>query len=415
MIQAVPQPEEMRVAVCQIGAREHYAVARGLAALGRLAALVTDAWVPDRPLLKACAPRLSGRFHPALDDQRVEAFTASALLRDGIDRALHLTATSTNMRRNEWFQRKAVSALQRLGAQDRPGAVFAYSYAAREIFHEAKRRGWLTILGQIDPGPAEARIVIELAERHSLHDAASTKKPETYWQSWRDELTLADRIVVNSQWSRSALMSEGVPEEKLIILPLAYDGLRKPRLTQNAYADERQMLRVLFLGQAILRKGIVELIEAAAILEEDAIRIDVVGPATPEIARRLRDTPNIVWHGAVPRTEVDRFYRRCDVFLLPTHSDGFALTQLEAIANDVPIIVSKRCGEVVRDGINGIVLPEVSALAISHALTMLARDRKMLARLTEGARDTVTQGPIEIAAQLIGVIEASRAPLVDVS
>ena len=37
--------------------------------------------------------------------------------------------------------------------------VFAYSYAAEGIFKFARERGWRTVLGQIDPGPAEERIV----------------------------------------------------------------------------------------------------------------------------------------------------------------------------------------------------------------------------------------------------------------
>jgi len=56
------------------------------------------------------------------------------------------------------------------------------------------------------------------------------------------------------------------------------------------------------------------------------------------------------------------------VFLLPTHSDGFGLTQLEAQAWRLPIIASRQCGDVAQQGVNGYLLPEVSADAIAGVI-----------------------------------------------
>jgi glycosyltransferase involved in cell wall biosynthesis len=58
------------------------------------------------------------------------------------------------------------------------------------------------------------------------------------------------------------------------------------------------------------------------------------------------------------------------VLIFPTLSDGFGLTQLEAQAWSLPIVASRFCGEVVRDGVNGIVLNELSPDAISAALRL---------------------------------------------
>ena len=48
--------------------------------------------------------------------------------------------------------------------------------------------------------------------------------PPEYWAFWREECKLADRIVVNSEWSREGLIRGGVPAEKISIIPLAYEG-----------------------------------------------------------------------------------------------------------------------------------------------------------------------------------------------
>src|SRR6185312_4308297 len=66
------------------------------------------------------------------------------------------------MARNDWFQRAAVARLSGLARDAEPRTLMAYSYAAREIIRYARSRGWRTVLGQIDPGPVEERIVAEL-------------------------------------------------------------------------------------------------------------------------------------------------------------------------------------------------------------------------------------------------------------
>ena len=48
--------------------------------------------------------------------------------------------------------------------------------------------------------------------------------PPEYWGSWREECKLADRIVVNSEWSREGLVRGGVPGEKISVIPLAYEA-----------------------------------------------------------------------------------------------------------------------------------------------------------------------------------------------
>jgi glycosyltransferase involved in cell wall biosynthesis len=90
--------------------------------------------------------------------------------------------------------------------------------------------------------------------------------------------------------------------------------------------------------------------------------------AVPE---KWRHHSQIHWLGPVPRSAVARHYQAADVFLLPTYSDGFGLTQLEAQAWRLPIVTSRFCGEVVKDGVNGLQLADVSGADIAHALRQL--------------------------------------------
>ena len=73
-----------------------------------------------------------------------------------------------------------------------------------------------------------------------------------------------------------------------------------------------------------------------------------------------------------------QYYQQSDVFILPTHSDGFGLTLLEAAAFGLPIIASPFCGEVVHNGVNGLVIPEVSAEAIVESVASMIDDPAMV-------------------------------------
>ena len=353
---------------CQLGAREHYAVPRALQLSGVLGEFITDLWM-----------RAFGRFHPGLANARVNAPNMAALTFE-----LKASLTRENgwkliTRRNEWFQRQAIN---RLASAEKNGSqtVFAYSYAAEQIFKFAKDRGWRTVLGQIDPGPAEERIVAGLHEKFAIKwDAA----PKGYWDRWRTECELADQIVVNSAWSRDALLQEGVPATKIRVVPVAYETAERSfeRQYPQTFSSERP-LRVLFLGQTNLRKGVGQLLEAVKLLANENVEFRFVGPSQIEIPRH----PKIKSFGVARRAHVDRYYREADVFILPTLSDGFGLTQLEAQSWKLPVVVSRHCGEVVCDGCNGVILQEVSGEAIANVLLKFLRWPETLKQLSERSR-----------------------------
>jgi glycosyltransferase involved in cell wall biosynthesis len=349
---------------CQLGAREHYAVPRALYSGGMLTELITDLWIP----------RLTGRFHPSLSTATVTARNIGALTFELKAAFARENGWKLIGRRNEWFQQRAVARLthSRNGSHDQ--TIFAYSYAAEHIFRFARERGWRTVLGQIDPGPAEERRI-----SHLTQDTHSTPAPEAYWDRWRTECALADWIVVNSNWSRDALLGEGVPAEKIRVIPLAYETANHAfeRQYPREFRAERR-LRVLFLGQINLRKGVGQLLDAVKLLTGEHIEFWFVGPTQIHVPQELRRHPQIRWFGVAPRAAVDRYYKDADVFILPTLSDGFGLTQLEAQSWKLPVIASRYCGEVVRDGVNGVVLEEVSARAIADVLVNFLRSPETL-------------------------------------
>jgi glycosyltransferase involved in cell wall biosynthesis len=369
---------------CQLGAREHYAVPRALLVSGLLGEFITDLWIRPGTILHSWKKRLTGRFHPALAGARVKALNAAALTFELKASLARENGWKLISRRNEWFQQHAVAQLAN-GSTNGNHTVFAYSYAAEEIFKFAKDRGWRTVLGQIDPGPAEERIVAGLDNTSTIKHKHWQPAPADYWKSWRNECALADQIVVNSEWSKAALPGEGISAEKIRVVPVAYesstDAGSLQRLYPRAFSAERPM-RVLFLGQINLRKGVAQLLEAVELLSGENVEFWFVGPTQINVPQSLKLHPQVRWFGVAPRVEVASYYRDADVFIFPTLSDGFGLTQLEAQSWKLPVVASRNCGDVVRDGFNGVILEEVSGPAIADALLSLLRSPEKLSAMS---------------------------------
>lgn len=362
---------------CQLGAREHYAIPRALHQANQLAHLITDAWVPPTSSLRRIPAgtvlrTLYDRYHPDLAEAPVHRFTRSLLQFELAHRLKRTDTWEQIIARNRWFQDRAIQTLKIL--QDQPNRpeqpiLFTYSYAALHLLRYAKSQGWHTILGQIDPGPIEEQIVIAEHQNHPTLAPAWKPVPPCYWETWREECRVADQILVNSTWSKQALQQAGIDTDKITIVPLSYQSPEATRGFQRTYPQEfsaQRPLRVLFLGQIILRKGVAAILEAAKLLQDKPIEFWMVGSIG--IDRSQATSSNIRWVGAVPRSQVAQYYQQADVFLLPTLSDGFGLTQLEAQAWKLPLIVSRFCGEVVKDQVNGIILQEVSGSIIAQQL-----------------------------------------------
>ena len=111
----------------------------------------------------------------------------------------------------------------------------------------------------------------------------------------------------------------------------------------------------------------------------------MVGPIQITIPKDVRSNRKIRWFGPVARNKVRNYYEQADVFILPTLSDGFALSQLEAIAHRLPLIASRRCGEVVIDHVNGLLLEEPTAAAIKESLQFCLHNPNQLAQFSKNA------------------------------
>ena len=385
---------------CQLRAREHFMVPVGLARRHALSHLVTDLWVPPGSATGRLVPRLRAVYHPDLDG-RVSAFNAEALLFEAGQMLARARGWPRIVKRNEWFQSRVVALLKKRSPD--ATVLFSYSYAARRPFEFAKAAGWKTVMVQIDAGPGEERLVASWQSRHPGLEAHWRPAPAEYWTRWRAEIDLADRVIVHSRWSRDALIAEGVNGGKLVVVPLAYEPPAEAAAFERTYPDRfssDRPLRVLFLGQVTLRKGALAMLDAARELRDEPIEFIVAGPNALDLSRRPAGDGRIQWLGPVPRGRTAAVYQGADVFLLPTLSDGFGLAQLEAQAWRLPLVTTANCGDVVRDGINGVLLREGSGAEVAAVLRRLIAEPAIIRRMSRAARIDEQHHPDRFSAAL---------------
>lgn len=141
-------------------------------------------------------------------------------------------------------------------------------------------------------------------------------------------------------------------------------------------------------------KGIDLIIDALATLP--GVRYTVVGgggarPALEERARSAGVAERVRFLGTLDDEARDRELRRCDVFALPSSSEGFGIAYLEAMAYGKPCLCARAGGapEVVLDGTTGLVVPP-TVQSVQDALSRLA-DPELRRRLGEAGARRVTE------------------------
>ena len=393
--------------VSQEGSRQTYAVPLGFQKLRQLKTFYVDIWCRRfRSLLKrgpTGARALATRFHPDIPTDRVVSYDAMSIVsRASVQlRRSKLDDHDLSMeflRFGSWFATKVRKDLARVDLDPVKDIFFGFNIDSLETLEHLKGRGVFTVLDQVDPGKVEEDMVIEERQRWPGWENSTTRISEFVWRRIKSEWELADLILVNSQWSKSALLRQGVLPERIIVVPLAIDlhGWKA-----GSPINPNGPLKVLWLGTIILRKGIQYLVEAARLLEHHDIEFLVVGPSyiSPYVIKTFPKSMKLF--GRVTRDQLNEIYKLGHVFVLPTVSDGFAVTQLEAMLNGLPVIATTNCGDVVTDGVDGLLVPARDGQALASAILKLDQDRVLLRQMSCKALEKIKEFDVPQNALLI--------------
>jgi glycosyltransferase involved in cell wall biosynthesis len=383
--------------VTQIGSRERYAVPRALHARGNLKHFYTDFWSGRAASLAKYLPRgdgLAHRFHPALPRDKVTGFNAFGLrcatrhLWRGRAKTMAEQSAEFGWIGNQ-FAKRVNRCLAREQIDPKNTAAFLFSTGAMETCQYLRSLNVPIIVDQLDPARVDEQMIQAEIERWPGWEEVPGRIPDRYYSRVDEEWRLADLVLVNSNWSRSALLQQGVDARKIIVVPLCYEQGSLPAPPPRAAAPPGKPLTVLWLGQIVLRKGIPYLFEAAAKLINANVRFIVAGRIGISDKGLATAPSNVTVLGRITHAEASRHFSEADVFVLPTVSDGFALTQLEAMSFGLPVITTPNCGDVVTHGMDGLIVPPRDSQALADAIASLEGNRQLVRDMSAQALQTV--------------------------
>jgi glycosyltransferase involved in cell wall biosynthesis len=264
--------------------------------------------------------------------------------------------------------------------------VVAWSAMALHTHRRARELGARTV---VERGSSHIGFQRDILEEERRRWGLRGPAPVDPWLADKElaEYEAADAIGIPSNFVRRSFSSRGVPESKLLQVPYGVD-LREFGPSPKQVPG----FRAIFVGALSLRKGIPDLLEAARRAE---VELWLVGPRQAETEAFLeRYTGCYQHHGSRPQSQLRGLYGQADVFVIASIEEGFAMVIPQALACGLPVICTTNCGgaDLVRDGVNGFVVPIRDPEALAKRLAALRDDPDRLAEMKRAALASVSHG-----------------------
>ncbi len=250
-----------------------------------------------------------------------------------------------------------------------------------------------------------ATVVVVRPLYQVLQKLSSTISAQTTFQNTADMEEFVRRGVVPRSKCR-LIPGSGVDIEKF--RPDRTDRFSRSRIRRAVGASDETVL-VTCVSRLIKSKGLLELAEATVTARKTNENVKVLVVGTPAVGspeamseaeiKDLRSAVTLVG----PRDDIVEILSSSDLFVLPTYyREGIPRVLLEAAACGLPIITTNwpGCREVVRDGVNGLLVPPRDPEALAKAILLLTRDRYLRVKFgREGRRIVVGEFSIQRIAE----------------
>jgi glycosyltransferase involved in cell wall biosynthesis len=243
----------------------------------------------------------------------------------------------------------------------------------------AKRRG-IKIATDVIITPRVFHILEEEMERWPGWESigALRREKDRYVRHMEKVVSVSDLLISPSDTVDDGLATIfGFSPDKLVRVPYGLGA-------EKIHFGNPVPKRVLFSGQAGLRKGIPYLASAAKVLRPLGYEVRVAGSVSQLIKdQAICSDLNFLGHLG-PDQMADEF-NKADVFCLPSLAEGMASVTLEALARGLPCVVTRASGSPVAHGVEGLIVAERDADSLVHAIRAICEDRILRSKMSHAA------------------------------
>ena len=368
----------------------HYAVPAILAQSGMLERLYTDICAPRLPRpLQTLAYRMGppsvrrwfGRIPAGIPVHKITSFDAMGL---EYYRRLKCAPNPEAKTAAVLWAGKELSRRVIQRGLGKAQSVYTYNSAGLELLLYARDRGLFAVSEQTSAPERIYQAILHQEQanyrRWSVSSGNNSSIP-AYIEREETEWSAANMILCGSEFVRDCIRSMGAPVERCLVVPY---GIR-PSISVELRDRPHKPMRVLTVGAVKVMKGAPYLLAAARALK-GKVEFRMVGQidVTPYAQKLLSEHVTLL--GGVPRSEIHRQFAWADVFLLPTLCEGSATVCYEALSNGLPVITTPNAGSVVRDGVDGFIVPIRDATAIADRVERLLDDDDLWTEMSANAR-----------------------------
>ncbi|MBD3310772.1 glycosyltransferase [Candidatus Woesearchaeota archaeon] len=229
-------------------------------------------------------------------------------------------------------------------------AARAGSIAKREPHDVIHAHDWLTYKAGIAAKKSSGKPLVIHVHATEFDRGGGNGVNQGVYDIEKEGMHSADRIIAVSGFTKGKIVEHyGIPPEKVEVVHNAVE-FTNPSCAEPPRISEHDRV-VLFLGRVTLQKGPdYFLYTARKVLDHMSDVKFVVGgkgdmlPQMIEKAAELGIADRVLFTGFVADEDLDRVYRMADLYVMPSVSEPFGITPLEAMRNGTPVMISKTSG-----------------------------------------------------------------------
>lgn len=195
----------------------------------------------------------------------------------------------------------------------------------------------------------------------------------------------ADLLIVNSSWTREELCKRGARNKKYIVIP---PGVDLPEFKKCPESKNSGKVQLLSVGNCVPVKRIDKLIEAIALLDKEKYHLTIMGETTDDIkyfnkVQRMIISKglqgNVSFVGFLKGQRKTDAYLKADIFVHSSMAEGYGIVLVEAMYFGLPVVACRvgAIPELIKDKINGFLVPPDDSFEFSQAINVLMEDEKL--------------------------------------